>query len=364
MVFIKVVKNKAYFKRFQVKYRRRREGKTDYRQRQRLITQDKTKFNVPKYRFVVRITNKDVICQVVSSKIVGDQVLCAAYSHELTKYGLKVGLSNYSAAYCTGLLLARRLLQKLGLDKKYEGITETDGNKFLVEHKSGARPFKAYADLGVARTTTGARIFGAIKGACDGGLYIPHSNKRFPGYNKESGEFDPAVHRDRIYGAHVSKYMAELSKSDPESYKKQFSKYIEAGIKADGIEALYKKVHAAIRADPKFVKKEAKTVEAKRFSRAKLDVKTRHDRAEAKKKKMLVKRAAIEAERRAKKKAQVKKEEEAPEEAPVEEKKDAKGGKADAKAPAKADAKAPAKGDAKAPAKADAKAPAMDAKNK
>ena len=34
-VFGKVVKNKAYFKRYQVKFRRRREGKTDYRARKR-----------------------------------------------------------------------------------------------------------------------------------------------------------------------------------------------------------------------------------------------------------------------------------------------------------------------------------------
>jgi len=35
--------------------------------------------------------------------------VCAAYSHELPKYGIKVGLTNYAAAYCTGLLVARRV---------------------------------------------------------------------------------------------------------------------------------------------------------------------------------------------------------------------------------------------------------------
>lgn len=35
--------------------------------------------------------------------------MCAAYSHELPKYGITVGLTNYAAAYCTGLLLARRV---------------------------------------------------------------------------------------------------------------------------------------------------------------------------------------------------------------------------------------------------------------
>ena len=53
MGFVKVVKNKAYFKRFQVKYKRRREGKTDYFARKRLICQDKNKYNTPKYRLAV-----------------------------------------------------------------------------------------------------------------------------------------------------------------------------------------------------------------------------------------------------------------------------------------------------------------------
>merc|ERR1711865_778115 len=80
MGFIKVVKNKAYYKRFQVKYKRRREGKTDYYARKRLVTQDKNKFGTPKYRLVVRFTNKDIICQVVSSKIKGDICHAAAYN--------------------------------------------------------------------------------------------------------------------------------------------------------------------------------------------------------------------------------------------------------------------------------------------
>ena len=62
--FVKVVKNKAYFKRFQVKFKRRREGRTDYYARKRLIVQDKNKYNTPKYRLIVRISNKDITTQV------------------------------------------------------------------------------------------------------------------------------------------------------------------------------------------------------------------------------------------------------------------------------------------------------------
>ena len=106
MPFQKVVKNKAYFKRYQTKYRRRREGKTDYRQRLRLVIQDKRKYNSPKYRLVVRFTNRDCICQIVYSRIDGDHVMAAAYSHELPRYGIKLGLTNYAA----GLSLSSFLL--------------------------------------------------------------------------------------------------------------------------------------------------------------------------------------------------------------------------------------------------------------
>merc|ERR1739848_164167 len=137
MGFVKVVKNKAYFKRFQVKWRRRREGKTDYFARKRLINQEKNKDFTPKYRLVVRFTNKDIVAQIVSSKIIGDEVLTAAYAHELTNYGLpaKIGLTNYAASYCTGLLVARRALAKLGLADKYAGNEEVNGNAFIVDEK-------------------------------------------------------------------------------------------------------------------------------------------------------------------------------------------------------------------------------------
>ena len=113
MPFVKVVKNNAYFKRYQVHYRRRREGKTDFQARRRMVIQDNNKYASPRYRFVVRITNTDVVCQVIHSKIIGDNCICAAYSHELPNYGLKVGLTNWAACYATGLLCARRLYAQL-----------------------------------------------------------------------------------------------------------------------------------------------------------------------------------------------------------------------------------------------------------
>ncbi|KAJ0611527.1 putative ribosomal protein L5 eukaryotic/L18 archaeal [Helianthus annuus] len=51
VAFVKAQKSRSYYKRFQVKFKRRREGKTDYRARVRLINQDKNKYNTPKYPY-------------------------------------------------------------------------------------------------------------------------------------------------------------------------------------------------------------------------------------------------------------------------------------------------------------------------
>ncbi|GJM92201.1 hypothetical protein PR202_ga08641 [Eleusine coracana subsp. coracana] len=252
--FVKTQKTHAYFKRFQVKYKRRRAGKTDYRARIRLINQDKNKYNTPKYRFVVRFTNKDIVAQIISATITGDMVLAAAYSHELPRYGLEVGLTNYAAAYCTGLLLARRVLKMRDLDQEYEGNVEATGEDYSVEPADERRPFRALLDVGLIRTTTGNRVFGALKGALDGGLDIPHGEKRFAGFKKDDKNLDAEVHRKYIYGGHVADYMRTLADEEPEKFQSHFSDYIKKGIDADGIEALYKKVHAAIRADPTMVK--------------------------------------------------------------------------------------------------------------
>lgn len=191
-----------------------------------------------------------LVLQIAYAKIEGDMIVCAAYSHELPKYGVTVGLTNYAAAYCTGLLLARRvcikpvprdlnwpeilamkfivlweclsrcqplndllksgqicidkvletrikvfdcwsrniqllnllndifcaqLLNKFGLDKVYEGQVEVTGDEFNVESIDGQPgAFSCYLDAGLARTTTGNKVFGALKGAVDGGLSIPH----------------------------------------------------------------------------------------------------------------------------------------------------------------------------------------------
>ena len=78
------------------------------------------------------------------------------------------------------------MLKKFNLDSVYAGNEEVNGEHFMVEDvDDGPGAFRACLDVGLSRTSTGANVFGAMKGAADGGIEIPHSEKRFPGYDAE-----------------------------------------------------------------------------------------------------------------------------------------------------------------------------------
>ena len=151
-------------------------------------------------------------------------------------------------------MIARRALNKLGLDEQFEGVEEPDGEFQLTEAAEvdgeTRRPFKCYLDVGLARTSTGAKVFAAMKGASDGGIYIPHSENRFPGYDIETKELDAETLRKYIFGGHVAEYMETLADDDEERYKSQFQGYIDDDIEAEGLEELYQEAHKAIREDP------------------------------------------------------------------------------------------------------------------
>jgi len=291
MAFVKNTKNSAYFSRYQVKYRRRREGKTDYYARKRLVAQAKNKYNSPKYRLVVRFTNRDIIAQIIHAKLQGDFVLTSAYSHELPRYGIKHGLTNWAAAYATGLLVARRALDILGLADKHEGVTEPDGTISEVEPlgDDNPRPFKCFLDVGLKRTTTGNRVFGVLKGASDGGLYIPHNEKRFPGYDAESKQLNSEMLKNYIFGGHVSDYMENLEEEDDEKFKKVFSRYLADGVEPGDLTELYAEAHKAIRENPKPEKKERTSeniayykAQSKKNKSSKISKEQRKERAAAK----------------------------------------------------------------------------------
>jgi len=277
------------------------------------VTQDKNKYNTPKYRLVARITNTRIICQVVYSTIQGDRVLTQATSPELEKYGVPCGYTNYAACYATGLLVARRTLDKVGMADICVGVEEADAEEFHIEEEeTERRPFKVILDVGLTRTIPSSRIFGVLKGAVDGGLYIPHSVRKFPGYKEpeERGqdyEYDAGAHLERIIGTHVVEYMEMLQEEDPERYKVAFSKYIENDIEPDAVEDMWKDCHKQIRENPKHEKNEPsgivntrkgnqiETSNGNKYTRAiKMSYKQRHSRVAQKKQSALKQMLAAE----------------------------------------------------------------------
>merc|ERR1719213_1221067 len=137
------------------------------------------------------------------------------------------------------------------MDGDFTGVDEIKGEEYHIEDEDNEKkPFKAILDVGLMRTSVGARCFAALKGAADGGLHVPHSTKNFPGYKpaEEKGaepEYDAEAHSDRIFGKHVGEYMEMLEEEDPTKYEAHFSKFVAAGIGGGDLEDKLKAVHAA-----------------------------------------------------------------------------------------------------------------------
>ena len=146
---------KAQGPNYRVGFRRRREGRTDYRLRARLL-----RGGVP--RAVVRKTLNQVIVQVVELQAAGDRVIASATSKELAKHGWTAGTGNVPAAYLTGLLAGRRAASK--------GVES------------------AVLDIGLHKPTKGGRVFAVLKGLLDGGLKVPHSPDVLPSKERLRGE--------------------------------------------------------------------------------------------------------------------------------------------------------------------------------
>jgi len=207
MKLIKKVKNSSFHSRFQVKWRRRREGKTNYHSRKHLLIQDKQKFNAAKYRLVVRLSKRNILCQLIYFRLEGDFVLSSSYSKKLNTVGLPFKNNNFSTSYITGLRLSNSFF--------HENFSFSKNKNSLKSN------FNVILDLGLTRVTTGNKVFAAMKGAVDGGFNIPHNEKRFPGYKKNES-FDLETMRDRIEGRHILEFMELLKEEDEERYSKQF----------------------------------------------------------------------------------------------------------------------------------------------
>ncbi|KAF7685694.1 60S ribosomal protein L5 [Cucumispora dikerogammari] len=218
-------KPSSYYSRFQTKKRRRIEGKTDYTLRRKLIQPNYKSHSSNKYRLVVRTTNTRVILQVTQAYLNGDKIISTADSKELSQFGINFGLKNISAHYLCGLLLSKKI-------KALKNSTNQENKKIN----------QMFLDIGLKRSTKGAKVFVAMKGCVDGGLNIPYNCKIFMGYNKgdTNENFDTELFTNKVTGKVLKEYMLKLKEDENKDlYKKQFSKYIELGINEDNIVDLY-----------------------------------------------------------------------------------------------------------------------------
>ncbi|MFC1454637.1 50S ribosomal protein L18 [Candidatus Undinarchaeota archaeon] len=163
--------------RYRVRTKRRRNGQTMYHRRLKLLKGKTT-------RFVVRLTNKNVICQLVDYLPQGDKTLATATSKSLSEYGWKGGLSNTSAAYLTGFLLGKK-----------------------------ANAEKAILDIGLHAEVKGSRVYAAAKGLQDAGVEIP------------LGDVSPD--ESRLTGSHIQEYAKSI---DDAARKVKFSAYYKNNI--------------------------------------------------------------------------------------------------------------------------------------
>jgi large subunit ribosomal protein L18 len=156
-----------------IQKRRRRENKTDYLKRIKLLKSEKS-------RLVFRRTNKYFIVQYVSSFEAQDKVEFTITSKELMKSGwpesAKGSLKSVTAAYLTGQLVAKKILA----EKKETPIV----------------------DFGMIRTLHKTKLYGFLKGLIDGGLEINCQEEAFPSEDRIKGEhLKNKVDFEKIKGA-------------------------------------------------------------------------------------------------------------------------------------------------------------------
>ncbi len=185
---------------YSVPFRRRREGKTDYKSRRALVLS-----GLP--RLVIRGTSKHIIIQVIEAQVTGDRVVASANSRELSeKYGWQGSCGNLSASYLTGFLCGYRATAS--------GIKE------------------AVLDIGLQTPSRGARVFAALEGVIDAGVVVPHDKGVLPDDS-------------RIGGQHIVDYANQLS-SNPDIYQKLFSKYLSEKLKPEQLSEHFSSVKEKI----------------------------------------------------------------------------------------------------------------------
>ncbi|WP_227353733.1 50S ribosomal protein L18 [Haladaptatus salinisoli] len=156
--------------RYKVPMRRRREVRTDYHQRLRLLKSGKP-------RLVARKSNQHVRAQLVTMGPDGDNTVASAFSGDLAEYGWEAPTGNLPSAYLTGYLLGKR-----ALEADYD---------------------EAVLDIGLNTATPGSKAFAVQEGAIDAGLDIPHNESVMADWSRNRGEHiaEYAEQRDEpLYG--------------------------------------------------------------------------------------------------------------------------------------------------------------------
>ncbi|RLM56980.1 50S ribosomal protein L18 [Halobellus sp. Atlit-31R] len=141
--------------RYKVPMRRRREVRTDYHQRLRLLKSGKP-------RLVARVSNKHVRAQLITPGPDGDETHAAASSEDLAEYGWEAPTGNLPSAYLTGFLAGTRAVDA--------GLEE------------------AVLDIGLNTATPGNKVFAVQEGAIDAGLEIPHNESVLADWSRNRGE--------------------------------------------------------------------------------------------------------------------------------------------------------------------------------
>jgi large subunit ribosomal protein L18 len=158
-----------------------------------------------KPRFVIRISNRNILVQIIESKLEGDYVLIEVHSNELDNMGWKASGKNTPAAYLIGYLA--------GLKAQDKGIDEV------------------ILDMGLKRSTKGNKIFAVVKGANEAGLHIPCDSDVIPS-------------NEQIDGGVIAKYAKKMD--DPFEYERRFSFYLRRGLRPESLPVHFEEVKAHI----------------------------------------------------------------------------------------------------------------------
>lgn len=183
-------------KRYSLQFKRKREGRTNYRKRLKILSSNEV-------RLVIRKSLKNITISFVRYSTKGDIVKMSLKSTVLDKAGWKVDKGNIPSAYLVGYMAGKKAIEN--------GIS------------------KAIVDIGANQSVKGSRLYAAVAGAIDAGLQVPFDKEVLPS-------------KERINGTHIAKYAELLAKNDKAKYSLQFSKYIKNNIDPAKLPQLFNEI--------------------------------------------------------------------------------------------------------------------------